>query len=204
MRRVDLLGRRFGRWTVIADGEAQYSWLCRCDCGNEKTVSAAHLTRGASSSCGCLRAERLSRISRRHGHAAAKSPEWRSWHCMRSRCEQPGDASFQNYGARGIKVCSRWRTFESFLADMGPKPTPAHTIERLDSTRDYEPGNCRWATPKEQARNRNTNVWIEHGGERLILADWARRLGMTRTALGNRLRKLGSELAVTLPKGYRL
>jgi hypothetical protein len=140
-RRNDLTSQRFARWLVVEyagtlkGGVA--SWLCRCDCGTEKPVRANSLVLGRSRSCGCLMRETTGQQARRlftkHGHATdyRTTPEYRSWYAMINRCENSRSAGFKNYGARGIKVCARWRaSFADFFADMGRKPTMAHTIDR--------------------------------------------------------------------------
>lgn len=152
---IDLTGRKFDRWEVIRKSDVRIdnrvAWICKCDCGEEKVVISTNLTRGLTKSCGCIRIEKQIK----HGHNTKErvSSEYNSWHSMKQRCENPNDDRFQDYGGRGIKVCDRWRFFDNFLADMGEKPSPSHSIDRIDVNGDYEPSNCKWATPKEQQRN---------------------------------------------------
>ncbi len=158
----NLLGQRFGRFIVTKSlglnkcGHA--IWECTCDCGNIRIVVGGDLTRGKRKSCGCLRVD-YGRSSGarllRHGHAAGGkfSRTYRSWHAMHQRCSNKNDDRYENYGGRGIKVCERWGSFENFLADMGERPAGL-SLHRTDNDGNYEPGNCKWATSKEQASNR--------------------------------------------------
>ena len=167
---IDLTGQRFGKLLVIKRGETRISrgghyaayWLCRCDCKKEKLVMRGSLKSGAVKSCGCDRRGGGGRLSV-HGHRSAyrngipiPSRTYTSWKSMKSRCLCKSYKSYLYYGARGIKVCDRWlgkHGFENFLADMGDRPLNK-TLDRFPNCRgNYEPGNCRWATLKEQANN---------------------------------------------------
>ncbi len=144
---IDLVGMRFGRLLVesrVSGGRAR--WTCRCDCGAVTIVRGDSLRRGVTKSCGCYQRDRLLR----HGECTGslRSAEHRIWTGMLSRCKRD-----PRYAGRGITVCERWIVFENFLADMGRRPTPTHSLDRIDNDRGYEPDNCRWATPTEQARN---------------------------------------------------
>lgn len=192
MRVIDIIGTKFTRWLVIsrasndAVGKAQF--LCRCDCGAEKVLQGILLRRGVSKSCGCLKLEALSKRQKTHGHTAngKPSPTFHSWAGMIARCTNPNNAHYKYYGGVGISVCDRWHSFSNFLQDMGEKP-PRMSIDRIDVSGNYEPSNCRWATAKEQARNKTNNTMLTANGETLCLAAWAERLGINQMSLSHRI-----------------
>ena len=190
--RKDMTGLRFNKLLVVEaagkEVQGQMKWLCQCDCGNRSIATGRNLRNGHTQSCGCYRLEK----NTKHGHdGEKKSPEYTTWDSMIQRCTNKKSLAYKGYGAQGIKVCERWRTFEFFLEDMGLRPSPEHSLDRFPNMGgDYEPGNCRWATIPEQARNKKSNVWIEYNGEKMVLNDWAKKTGISFPTLRRRI-KLG-------------
>lgn len=178
-------GERFGRLTVLAKGPKLASsnhgrYACICDCGRVSLPRQGYLLNGKVRSCGCV-------TTRTHGKR--HTPEYTVWAGMKDRCLRPNSQRWKHYGGRGITVCDRWKdSFENFLADMGPKPTPEHSIDRVDNNGNYEPSNCRWATHTEQSRNRRTNLLITYRGQTKSLGVWCALLGLERGTVKHRLR----------------
>lgn len=152
----DISNVRFGKLTALRRSDqvrkGSVLWDCACDCGNYLVVAATKLSSGHTTSCGCYRAANLLAIRTKHGRAG--TPTYRSWKEMRQRCNNPNSTQYKWYGARGIKVCERWESFDAFLEDMGERPS-GMTIDRIDNDKDYEPNNCRWLTHVEQVRKQS-------------------------------------------------
>jgi hypothetical protein len=159
LKRLDLTGERFGRLTAVSIDhitDGRVFWLCRCECGEESVIRLGHLRSGHTLSCGCLALRLVVSRSFVHGRARrgkARSREYISWALMIQRCTNPKRAEWKYYGGRGVAVCERWKSFENFLADMGARPG-RKSLDRIDNDGNYESGNCRWATRKEQRANR--------------------------------------------------
>lgn len=175
----DLCGKVFGRLVVLSYVGKRY-WDCRCACGTRRKVHGSNLKSGATRSCGCLARELTSKVNSTHGYTAGYRPksEYSTWTAMIARCHRETWINYADYGGRGVTVCDRWRFgedqatgFECFIADMGAKPSKSHTLERIDGAREYCPDNCRWATRKEQARNRRSNRVVPYKGQHLLLSD---------------------------------
>lgn len=189
-------GDRFGRLVVISEASrnprrpGHRLWLCRCDCGQERTVEAECLKRRGWRSCGCFARENIAALGRqKRTHGRRNTPEYAAWCQMRRRCQDPTGKSYQNYGGRGIRVCEEWsQSFEAFFACLGPRPSDKHSLDRIDNDGDYEPGNCRWATSKEQSRNQRTNHPLTHEGRTQPLSAWAEEKGMKIHTLLRRIR----------------
>lgn len=188
----DLTNQIFGILTVLGyigqtpNGSRDAMWLCQCSCGNQKVAITARLNNGMIQSCGCLLNEQLHKgLKFKHGYARTRVHS--IWQDMIRRCQNPKNKAFKNYGGRGIKVCERWFEFENFLADMGEPPSKKHSIDRKDNNGNYEPSNCKWATPMEQQNNRRNNRLITYQGKTQSMSMWCRELHISTSAVYNRL-----------------
>ena len=169
-------GDQYGRFQVIEEvsGSSPRKFRCHCQCGTEVVVHLASLVSGRSQSCGCLHTEILARdiTARNHRHGMANHPLYATWYTMVRRCTSPASASYRQYGGRGIAVCPEWldvRTFLSWVdANLGPRPV-GHSLDRIDNNGNYEPGNVRWASGKEQNANRRRPVWLDEQHWQVIL-----------------------------------
>jgi uncharacterized protein (DUF433 family) len=180
MKNVVYEGQVFGLLTVtdatpILKNSATHC-KCQCVCGALKIHSISNLLLGKSKSCGCWAKKVTSLVATTHGKS--KGPEYRTWRNMLNRCTNPNVGKYELYGGRGIKVCEKWKKFEAFYADMGDKPSPKHSIGRIDNNGNYEPSNCRWESIDEQANNKSTNVFIEFDGETKTYSQWAKTTGI--------------------------
>lgn len=187
---IDLTGCVFGRLTVTGRANAQGKprWICTCSCGGQTTTTGPNLKRGMARSCGCLR-EEMRRRPKWSEPVSANRSEYNSWTNARRRCEDPDDRYFHLYGGRGIEMCEAWRNdFSAFLRDMGRKPGPSYSIDRIDNDKGYEPGNCRWATAAEQTKNRRVTRWVVLFGETMTLTEACQKFGLSTSRVRQRLR----------------
>jgi hypothetical protein len=197
---IDLVGNRYGLWTVKSFAENRRSivyWNCVCDCGTEKAVRGGGLKAGVSLSCGCVRKQKLGEFKSTHGHA--RHPAYRSWQMMKNRCLNDKFDGFDGYGGRGIKVHPSWMTFEGFWADMGKDWFKGSSIEREDVDGNYEPGNCCWATPKQQGNNRRTNHKIMTPKGAMNVTEAAEKFGISPFTIFARIRYGWPEADLLLP-----
>lgn len=193
-------GSVFGRLTVLRQGDrlpngtgrTTPGFICQCECGSPPiNVRVNSLRSGDARSCGCLKHERhAGKGSRGTKHGMTGTRIYNIWKGILKRCGNPSHKSYPRYGGRGITVCSEWaESFEAFHAAVGDPPTPKHTLDRRDPNGNYEPGNWQWATRREQANNRCSNVYLEHNGARKTMAEWARELDMSIAAIMQRRRR---------------
>lgn len=175
-----VIGNKYGLWTVIGPLQG-IKVLCRCVCGKEKQVVTYNLLSGKSTSCGCA-------IQGQVSHGLSDTEEYQIWKAMKARCHNPNHKNYPDYGGRGIAVCRRWKdSFPSFLEDMGKRPSPSHSIDRIDPNGDYEPGNCRWATQIEQTRNTRRSKTLTIDGETKTVAEWSEETGIPAFRIYKRL-----------------
>lgn len=169
--------------------------LCECECGVTREVQLGNLTRGVSASCGCT-----NDYNRTHGESIEETTEYGIWKSMRGRCNNPKNRDYVRYGGRGVRVCAEWESFEVFLADVGRRPSPGYSLDRIDNNGNYEPGNVRWATREEQNNNTRRNRRVGFDGRLLTLKGWEVVTGIGRTTLFERLKAGWSvEKALTTP-----
>ncbi len=193
-------GDQFGRWTAISgQGEVQASRVeCQCDCGQVRLISVSNLRSRKTTSCGCYHRQVVGELNKTHGLSG--SPEHKAWKAMRKRCNNKNTNSYASYGGRGISVCERWGCFENFLSDMGHKPGPGYSLDRIDNDKGYEPDNCRWATFAEQSVNKRDNVMLSCNGKTQTVSQWSKEVGLRRSVIATRLRRgWGVQEAITRP-----
>lgn len=183
---------KFGRLRVFGcsgkeSGSHAYIMECICDCGTIKSVNLYSMEAGLTKSCGCLNRE-LTR-ERCTTHGMSHTSEWQILHQIKARCTNPKNSAYPRYGGRGIKVCQRWLdSYDDFLADVGKRPSRAHTLDRINNNGNYEPGNVRWATYAQQGANKRNVKLYDYRGEQLCLSEIARREGIPQPRLAYRIR----------------
>ena len=194
-------GQKFGRLTVIIPQGKTRSGktakliplrtaLCKCKCGKWVAPGIARLINGHIKSCGCLKREALSQGQIALSHGMSYSLEYGPWRAMHQRCNNPSSKDFPNWGGKGVTITPAWDEFAQFYADMGPRPSPKHTLDRWPNKQgDYKPGNVRWATPRQQNENRKSNIFVLLKGERLTLKSAAKQLNFPPTKAYNRRRR---------------
>ena len=204
-RKIDLHGCTFGRLTVVRPSTTVTRvtrWECICDCGSTVIIATDSLRQGNTKSCGCqkkeLARERMCKTMTTHG--ATGTHVYRIWSQMWQRCTNPNNKKYALYGGRGIAVCTAWEEFGAFAYDMGPRPSPAHTLDRIDSNGNYEPGNVRWATQTEQQNNRRNNRVLVVNGESVTLAELGRMCGMKPALIGQRIDRDGLSVEEAVSK----
>jgi hypothetical protein len=211
----DIQGQKFGRLTVVAlnrpasfrilpngkRGTLSNTWDCVCECGNtRKNIPRYQLQHGSVKSCGCLKVEAIRKSQIHQIKGTEDTPSYVftrgrgnfyiTWRALKERCYFKKHKSFHNYGGRGIKIHSAWKSsYRAFALDVGPRPSPKHSIDRIDTNKDYAPGNVRWATAKEQANNTRKNVWLQWKGESITLTQLAELEQVSYNILHRRIRK---------------
>jgi len=186
----DLRNQRFGKLLALEpikkSYDANYYWLCICDCGKEKTILSSNLVRGISTTCGCGKIK-LGEVTTKHG--MTKTRIFKIWAGIRKRCNNSKCESYKHYGGRGIVISEKWDNFIDFYNDMKEGYADDLSLDRIDPNGNYEPGNCRWATSKTQNRNRRNNNVITFNNESKTLSEWAELSGNNYTVINYRIRK---------------
>ena len=205
MKQLNLTGKRFGKLVVIKTAgktkNGAYLWQCKCDCGNEIIANVGNLKNGHTKSCGCLRVDRCKTNFTKHGLEHTRL--YGIWSDMRLRCYDEKNIAYHRYGGRGITICDEWKNdvkaFYDWATANGYKDSL--TIDRIDNDGNYCPENCRWATVKEQASNRRSNILVTHNGKTQTMKKWANEVGTPYKVVWARMQKLGwsAERALTEP-----
>ena len=205
MKQLNLTGKRFGKLVVIKTAgktkNGAYLWQCKCDCGNEIIANVGNLKNGHTKSCGCLRVDRCKTNFTKHGLEHTRL--YGIWSDMRLRCYDEKNIAYHRYGGRGITICDEWKNdvkaFYDWATENGYKDSL--TIDRIDNDGNYCPENCRWATVKEQASNRRSNILVTHNGKTQTMKKWANEVGTPYKVVWARMQKLGwsAERALTEP-----
>lgn len=199
MKKIELMGRKFGRLTVVelSDRIGRRSWVCACECGNKIIVTAGHLSSGHSRSCGCLSKD----VKPATTHGMSGTREYYTWGGMIQRCTNPDYHNYHFYGGRGITVCDEWRnSFEVFYKDMGPRPKNT-SLDRVKNGLGYSKDNCRWATPAEQCANRrekHTSPIFTVEGFTGTAANIARHFNIPHCTLSMRMKKSKCDAAYAI------
>jgi len=212
MKSADLSGTTFGRLTVTGKASnvgAKTCWRCECQCGQQAVVQTYLLTSGKTRSCGCLKSDRCREGGKKNkvhgeGHGGAQTFEYRSWLAMRRRCLNPRVKEYPSYGGRGIKICKRWDDYRFFLLDMGRRPSPKHSLERIDVNRGYTPSNCKWATNLEQQRNRRGTMYVVYKKKRVPVSELGEQSLVGVDLFRSRIQQgWPVDRALTMPKSVR-
>ena len=186
-QKIDMVGKRYGMLTVINEipernKNNHIMYWCKCDCGNFKAILGVSIRQGLTKSCGCLHRNKITK------HGMGSTPEYKAWLSMKSRCDNPKNPRYKDWGGRGIAYCREWSDFANFIKDMGLKPEPSASIERIDNDRGYFKENCKWATKREQALNRRTTVKVLHEGREMYVHEFAKSIGLTESGARKRLK----------------
>lgn len=200
-RKLPEVGAKYGEWAFVEEVKTG-RWVCRCSCGVVREVSATHLRRGASTSCGHGRAEVLRQSRLKHGLSDCNSRIYSAWKNAKQRCYAPNNKKYERYGGRGIKMHPEWVSdFAAFAAYVGEPPGPEYSLGRIDNDKDYEPGNVEWQTDIVQANNRSSNHLITYQGITLTLTEWCSKLNLSRGAVTLRINRRGwsAEKALSTP-----
>lgn len=199
-RIIDLTGEKFGKWEVLKRNgslNGKPSWLCRCECGTIRVVSGSNLRMGSSRNCGCVRSEKIEERNTTHGRSETRL--YKIWCGVKERTTNPKNPAYKWYGGRGVSMCTEWQDFSTFQkwADCNGYG-PQLSLDRINNNGNYEPNNCRWATPIQQSNNTRKNNLLTYNGETHTVSEWARLTGIGRSTISNRINRDGWSTAKAL------
>lgn len=183
----NLVGKKFNSFTVLRLSHIEHTafYLCRCDCGKELIIKGTLISRKSKPQKSCNECYQKRRLL----HGMTNTKEFFAWRGILSRCGNPNDDAYSNYGGRGIKVCERWKEFKNFYEDMGLAPSKKHSLDRKENNKGYYKDNCRWVVMKVQQRNKRNNYVVEYNGDKKCLSEWAEVIGICHSTLYYRLKR---------------
>ena len=205
LTKEDMVGKKFGMLLVIDEAGVMNgctSWLCKCECGQVKVLSCGSLRSGQIKSCGCLQKKSIKESNKKKiVHGMCDTHSYRVWRQIKDRCRNTRNKSYSDYGGRGICICDEWRddfmSFYKYVSNLPNFEEVGYTLDRINNDGNYEPGNLRWSTRKEQANNRRTCRILEAFGEKHTVSEWSDILGISDKTIRSRLHR-GKNVAESL------
>ena len=185
-KKIDMIGKTYGRLTVVSEDQQRdkngyITYTCECKCGNTKSILGVSLRKGSTRSCGCLQKESTTK------HGMERTPEYKAWVSMKSRCLNPNHARFSDWGGRGITISNEWLVFDNFIKDMGNRPTANHSLDRVDNELGYSKSNCAWVDKRTQALNRRGTIKVMHNNKIMFVHEYALLVGLTESGARKRI-----------------
>jgi hypothetical protein len=200
MKKIDLIGKRFGRWTVIKESENKgknVAWVCLCDCGNKRTCLSYNLLSGKSTNCGCVRRKKLSVIFKKHGGTGTRL--YSIYKSMKQRCYNKNNSAYKYYGGKGIVICKNWKNDFSVFRDWALQnkyKENISSIDRINPNGNYCPENCRWVSLKKQQNNKLNSMFVIIDNKKLTIAEWAEKTKTNKQTLYDKFYRLINQLGL--------